>query len=242
MPAPETLPTFDDLPELAGLGLRHAWDVFGEGDVLGSINLVTPERVARAAASVTTGELVSLDLPLDVPDPPLFGRAPYEHVVIALSRNEMDDHLDGFYTQASTQWDSLNHVRCREHGYWGGRTQDPTAGDNGLGIHHWAEHGIAGRGLLVDVAGWLEGAGRAYDPLEAQTIAVADLQESMAAQGVVARGRRHPVHPDGVGRRLPAARRGGPEGLRGQGDLRRAARRRGHGPLPVERPPRRAVL
>ena len=122
----EHLPDYDDLPEIAGLGVRHAWDVFGEDDVLGSINLVTPERVARAAASVTTGELIPLDLPLDVPDPPLFGRRPYEHHVVALNRHEMDDHLDDFHPQGSTQWDALSHVRCREHGYWGGRTQDPT--------------------------------------------------------------------------------------------------------------------
>ena len=40
-----TLPDYDDLPEVPGLGVRHAWDVFGRDDVLGSINLVTPERV-----------------------------------------------------------------------------------------------------------------------------------------------------------------------------------------------------
>ena len=184
MPAPELLPSFDELPEIPGLGLRHAWGVFGEGDALGSVNLVTPERVARAAASVATGELVSLDLPLDVPDPPLFGRKAYSHVVVALNRNEMDDRLDGFHPQGSTQWDALNHVRCREHGYWGGRTSDPTAGRNGLGIDHWAQHGIAGRGVLVDVAGWHEGEGRAFDPLEPQPITVADLEAALASQGV----------------------------------------------------------
>ena len=132
------LPDYDALPEIEGLGLRHAWEVFGRDDVLGSINLVTPARVAAAAASVETGEIVSLDLPLDLPDPPLFGREPYEHHVRALNRHEMDDRLDSFHPQGSTQWDALSHVRCREHGYWGGRTQDPTDGPNGLGIHHWA--------------------------------------------------------------------------------------------------------
>jgi hypothetical protein len=179
------LPTYDELPEVPGLGLRHAWDVFGEDDVLGSINLVTPARVARAAASVTTGEMLSLDLPLNLPDPPLFGRKAYEHVVIALNRNEMDDHLDNFHPQGSTQWDALNHVRCREHGYWGGRTQDPTAGPNGLGIDHWAEHGIAGRGVLVDVAGWREREGRPLRPFDPEAISVADLAATLASENVV---------------------------------------------------------
>ncbi|MDZ7728229.1 MAG: hypothetical protein U5Q44_08535 [Dehalococcoidia bacterium] len=70
------LPDFDDLPQVPGLDLRHAWDVFGRDDALGSINLVTPERVARAAASVSTGKMYPLDLPLNLPSPPLFGRQP----------------------------------------------------------------------------------------------------------------------------------------------------------------------
>jgi len=178
------LPRFDELPYLPGLDLRHAWGVFGEDDALGSINLLTPDRVARAAAGVRSGDLFSLDLPLDLPDPPIFGRRPYRHVVVALNRNEMDDHVDDFHLQGSTQWDALNHVRCREHGYWGGRTQDPTVGPNGLGIHHWADHGIAGRGLLVDVAGWSARQGRPFHALKTKRISVSDLGATLADQGV----------------------------------------------------------
>ena len=54
------LPDYDELPEIEGLGVRHAWDVFGRDDVLGSINLITPSRVARAASSVSTGQMISL--------------------------------------------------------------------------------------------------------------------------------------------------------------------------------------
>ena len=159
MPAPVNLPDYDDLPEIEGLGVRHAWDVFGRHDVLGSIGLLTDERVAAAAGLVRSGRRVSLDLPLDLPSPPLFGRQPFEHVTFALSRNEMDDRVDNFHLQGSTQWDGLNHVRCREHGYWGGRTEDPLDAPNGLGVHHWTEHGIAGRGVLIDVGAWLSSQG-----------------------------------------------------------------------------------
>ncbi len=179
------LPDYDHLPEIVGLGMRHAWDVFGDDDTLGSINLVTPPRVIRAAALVKTGEMIPLDLPLNVPDPPLFGRRPYEHHIRALNRNEMDDHLDGFHPQGSTQWDALNHVRCREHGYWGGRTQDPTEGYNGLGVEHWAEHGIAGRGVLIDVEGWLTAANSDYDPLQPIAVTADIVRATIAAQGVV---------------------------------------------------------
>ena len=178
------LPRFDDLPEIPGLGLRHAWDVFGREDVLGSVNLLTPERVAAAAGNVRTGEVISLDLPLNLPDPPLFGRQAYRHEIFALNRNEMDDRVDNLHLQGSTQWDALGHVRCREHGYWGGRTTDPTEGPIDLGIDRWAEHGLAGRGVLVDVAGWAEAAGRPIDALTPTMIPAEDLAAALEAQGV----------------------------------------------------------
>ena len=178
------LPSYDELPELEGVGVRHAWDVWGRDDELGSINLVTPARVARAATSVRTGELVSLDLPLDLPNPPLFGRQAYPHGVFALNRNEMDARLDAFHPQASTQWDALSHVRCREHGYWGGRTQNPTEGPMGLGIDRWADHGIAGRGVLIDVAGWMQDQGRSWDAHQPVPVTTDDLQAVLEAEGV----------------------------------------------------------
>ena len=177
------LPSFDELPLLADLGLRHAWGVFGEGDRLGSVNLLTSERVLAAAGLVRTGETLSLDLPLDVPDPPLFGRRPFEHHVFPLNRHEMDDRLDGFHLQGSTQWDALSHVRCREHGFWGGRVHDPAPGRNDLGIEQWARHGIVGRGVLADVAGRAAAAGHAFDALAPHAITDRDLAAVLADQG-----------------------------------------------------------
>jgi kynurenine formamidase len=182
--AAHDLPAFDELPLIEGLGLRHAWGSFGEGDDLGSINLLTPERVLAGVAQVRSGETISLDLPLDLPNPPLFGRKPYHHEVFALSRNEMDDRLDGFHLQASTQWDALSHVRCREHGFWGGRTDNPSNDRNDLGIDRWAEHGIAGRGVLVDVAGHLAAEGRPLDPFAGTVIPLDDVEGALASQGV----------------------------------------------------------
>jgi kynurenine formamidase len=176
------LPRYDELPEVPGLGLRHAWDVYGPDDRLGSINLLDAPRVLAAVGLVRSGEVVSLDLPLDLPDPPLFGREPYRHHVFALNRNEMDDRLDNFHLQGSTQWDALGHVRCREHGFWGGRTADRTSDANDLGIEQWAEHGIVGRGVLVDVAGWAASVGRSLDALAGTEITAADLQAVLDAQ------------------------------------------------------------
>jgi kynurenine formamidase len=185
------LPRYDELPEVPGLGLRHAWDVFGADDRHGTVNLLDARRVLGAAALVRTGEVVSLDLPLDLPDPPLFGRQPYRHDVFALSRNEMDDRLDNFHLQGSTQWDALGHVRCREHGFWGGRTTDPTSDVNDLGIDQWAAHGMVGRGVLVDVAGWAAASGQPFDPLTPRAVTAADLQAVLDQQ-------RSPLEPGDI--------------------------------------------
>lgn len=179
------LPAFDDLPVLPKLGLRHAWGVFGEDDVLGTANLLTPDRVLAGTREVTTGAVIPLDLPVDQPDPPLFGRSLPQHTVIRLNGNEFDERLDGYYPQSSTQWDALAHVRCREFGFWGGRTHDPTEGGHELGIQALAEHGIVGRAVLADVERWAASTGRPLDALAPVTVSADDLQATLDHQGTV---------------------------------------------------------
>ena len=47
------VPPFRDLPTVGQTGEHHAWDVFGAGDQLGTVNLLTPERVKQAAALIS---------------------------------------------------------------------------------------------------------------------------------------------------------------------------------------------
>jgi hypothetical protein len=178
------LPAYDDLPLFDGLDVRHARGLFGADDRLGSINLLTPDVVAAAAREVRTGAMFPLDLPLDLPNPPLFGRQQYRHEVFALNRHEMDDRLHDFHPQASTQWDSLQHVRCREFGYWDGSTDDPSDESVSLGIEHWARHGIAGRGVLIDMADWMLRHRPDYDPLQARPIHAREIEAAIAEQGL----------------------------------------------------------
>lgn len=149
------IPSFDELPRLSGLDLAHAWGVFGADDDLGTVNLLTPARVRRAVQEVRTGEVINLDLPITEPSPPLYGRAPVEHRITALDRNARDDRVDALHPQGSTQWDGLRHLRCREYGFYGGITAEFEPGAGRLGMEHWARHGIAGRGVLLDVARYL---------------------------------------------------------------------------------------
>jgi kynurenine formamidase len=173
---------FEDLPVNGALGLRHAWDVLDHD--LGTLARLTPALVAAAAATVRHGDVFSLSLPVDVPDPPLFGREPIRHEIFALDRNNVDERLDAYYPQASSQWDGLRHVRARESGFFGGRTDDPRPGAGPLGIERWARRGIVGRGVLLDVERHRRESGTPFDPLGGEALTSDDLAATAGAQGV----------------------------------------------------------
>lgn len=148
-----TVPRYADLPVLIEEGdYRHAWDHFTTDDNLGCLGRIHDAERLSALETVTSGQTVNLSLPLTLPDPPMFGRKALEHTMWAPHRNGMDDRLDNFYPQASTQWDGFRHVRAREFGFFTGHQGnfDPTDGQ--LGIQHFAESGIIGRGVLVDLS------------------------------------------------------------------------------------------
>ncbi|HEX2171294.1 MAG TPA: cyclase family protein, partial [Dehalococcoidia bacterium] len=147
------VPRYEDLPLIEQTGERHAWDVFGREDNVGALNFVGPEQIIKAARLVRQGKVISLSLPLDLPNPPLAvgtSRRKYDHHVI-VTRGGRDDYVDQFYMQFSSQWDSLRHVRYREYGYWTGLQEEDLNSSERLGIHHWAERGIVGRGVLIDL-------------------------------------------------------------------------------------------
>jgi hypothetical protein len=149
------IPKFSELPELGDTGERHAWDVWGRRDNLGSLNRVGARQIVAASQLVRTGKIIPLTLPLNEPDPGLFPfRDSYTHEV-EVNRGGRDDKVDNFYLQFSSQWDGLRHVRFKEHGYWGGRSERDLDETGDLGIDKWAERGPMGRGVLIDVERYL---------------------------------------------------------------------------------------
>ena len=58
---PPELPSYDELPP-AEFGGRSGWWVFGPHDQLGTINLLTPDRAAAAAALVRSGRSFRLEV------------------------------------------------------------------------------------------------------------------------------------------------------------------------------------
>lgn len=163
-------PVYADLPD--GCAWEHL------DPALGSLALLTPERVAAAARLVKTGRRFGLDLPLDEPNPPFFGREPIQHHVFQLMDHVLDDRIDSFYPQGSTQWDGFGHYSHSERGYFMGRSAaDVQSG--APGVEAWAERGLAGRGVLLDVARFTEIAG------DSSFVVTPDLlDETAAAQGV----------------------------------------------------------
>jgi kynurenine formamidase len=144
-------PEYAKLPLVSeGSDYRHAWDFFGPGDNLGCLADLSGEARRRGIAEARDGAVVNLSLPLTEPGPPLFGRKPLRHVIFAAGRQGLDDRLDDFYPQGSTQWDGFRHIRAREGFFTGVPGDFAGPDDQRLGIGHWAQAGIIGRGVLLD--------------------------------------------------------------------------------------------
>ena len=178
--------TFAELPALS-TGERHTWDLFGREDELGCMNFIDRATIVAAAREIKTGQVVSLNLPLNEPQPQFWAdRAPMRHTHV-IRRNIRDDYVDGFQMQGSTQWDGLRHQRYREFGWFGGRTEAEL--DRGeLGIERWSERGIFGRGVLVDVAGYLSAREEPLAPDKRFGIDDSMLDAVLSAQGTELRG------------------------------------------------------
>jgi kynurenine formamidase len=183
---PQDLPRYRDLPVAPGKPPGSAWGLFGDDDAVGLLNLLTPERVIAAARLVERGAHFPLNWELELPAPPLYGRGAVRHTLFGRLAHHRDDVYDNFFPQASSQWDALCHVGHREHGFYNGLPAPTQTGrpDDKLGIHVWARRGIAGRGVLLDVARHFERTDR--PPLGGSTyrLTVAELEEVREAQGV----------------------------------------------------------
>jgi Putative cyclase len=178
------LPSYKELPKIPGLDVGHSWGVFGDSDELGTLNLLDDATVLAALREARTGERVGITLEMSAIDPPLYGRSQLEHVLTQTDRNTWDDRLDAFFPQGSTQWDGFRHVRCREFGFYGGVTENPSAMGTRLGVEHWAERGIVARGVLLDVERYLLSQDVKYDPMALTTIDASLLEDIVQFQEV----------------------------------------------------------
>ena len=177
------LPDYDELPRRAGL--PASWGLWGDDDVFGCLNLLTPERVVEAAGLIRRGAVFALNWDMRKPDPPMFGRARFDHEVTGgPDTTGHDDVLHGWNTQSSSQWDGFRHIRnhaALDAGLGTGHYNGVADEDHGM--HHWASRGLAGRAVLCDIGRWREASGRPLRFAESDPIEPEEIGECLAAQG-----------------------------------------------------------
>lgn len=185
-------------PNIADLldGFPSNWGRWGSDDELGALNYLTSDRVLRGIEAVEHGEVFALGTPLDHPggDPVATGVTPPEHDTTLDVGDVRDgsvdpDELSGMAYSAdtismpvhgvTTHVDAPGHVWYEDELYNGFDAATTEGGLDRCGIEQAGDHGIVGRGVLLDVAGH-----RGVDHLgRGERISVAELRACADAQG-----------------------------------------------------------
>ena len=175
------------------------WGRWGKADERGTLNLITPEVVKRAAACVRTGRVFSLGLAFGADGPQsgtVVGRFNPQHYMTAIGAPfgapggfHYSDDVICMPLQCATQWDSLAHVHYDGLLYNGVPAAEAlsAAGAAKNGIDKLAVDGIVSRGVLLDLPR-LKGLGRLAP---STVITPADLDAAVAKQRVA-------IHPGDI--------------------------------------------
>ena len=185
------------MEDIKALGRRLSnWGRWGANDRLGTLNHITPERIAAAARLATTGKVFALGIPLDRNGPqsgtrqrfnPIHamfrdgGDAPKtpDEVKAAEGYGGSDDWIV-MPLQCVTQWDSLAHIFYEGKMYNGYDATLVTSSGAAKNSIFKTKDKIVGRGVLLDVA--KHKGVRALEP--GYAITVADLEATAAAERV----------------------------------------------------------
>jgi kynurenine formamidase len=140
------------------------WGRWGADDERGTLNLITPEVVKRAAGCVRRGRVFNLGLAFgaDGPQPGVGVRFNPLHYMSAVAQPIGGGSLACCYSddvvhmplQCATQWDALAHVHYEGQLYNGFRADEVLTASGALrgAIDKAAVDGIVSRGVLLDVA------------------------------------------------------------------------------------------
>ncbi|KIK58412.1 hypothetical protein GYMLUDRAFT_45305 [Collybiopsis luxurians FD-317 M1] len=187
-------PTYDELPLHPSFPTKAAWGVWGPDDEFGALNHIRPATIRAAKDEIKEGIAINLNLELDIPNPPLVPTRPaIVHAFIPFEGYQ-DDVLT-LNTQVSTQFDGLRHYPYSTNGsrdtyqfYNDLITFDdifsPGASVKTLGIQNAAQKGIAGRGVLLDWAGWKESRNETFDVFSPTAITASELDQVAIWQGL----------------------------------------------------------
>jgi kynurenine formamidase len=138
------------------------WGRWGSDDELGTVNLITPDIVKRAAACVLTGKTFALGLPLSE-DGPQIGAIPgrinpvhrMTQVNTAFFEDpdaiRFSDDVVEMGLQCATHWDALSHASYKSVLY-NGFPADSITEDGATRCSIDRVQRLVGRGVLLDVA------------------------------------------------------------------------------------------
>jgi kynurenine formamidase len=171
------------------------WGRWGEDDEIGCLNFLTPEEVLRGIASVTSGKVFTLCVPIGNPggDPVWPGRSGAVRIntqdkshYLAGKKQPLpggleyaDDYITAFL-QGSSQYDALGHTWYGDEIYNGYNALTTTGAMEKAGVDKIAKRGVVGRGVLIDMARH-----RDKDALESgETFSHEDLEAAAEKQGV----------------------------------------------------------
>lgn len=122
------------------------------------------------------------------PEVPAFARETFEHEIKTLAENIAYDDTYKLNTQSSTQWDGFRHIAWIPTNSFYNNTQASDivgpAANHRCSINHWSDHGIAGRGVLLDYSSYCEKKGVAFNPYEAERISYIELEACGKDQGI----------------------------------------------------------
>jgi len=180
------LPKYAELLTRSDAPPGSTWGLFGPGDQIGTLNLISKDARIAAARAIETGEAFSLDLRSDAIATSLAPtRRPLSHHIFQRNAFHRDEWLDSVFTQYGSQIDGLRHIGHPDYGFYNG--YDPAAFEPGteqLGIHQFSRAGIAGRGVLIDIARYMESRGQSIDHEAGQAIPIEIVEAARVAQGV----------------------------------------------------------
>ena len=143
------------------------WGRWGANDELGSINFLTSAEVLRGAKSIRSGKVFTLGVPVarKEGDPIYPGRGQpvktmnmdkgfyiNDQAPLFPGGLEYADDVIFMYVQGTTQYDALGHVWYGEKLYNGYDAKTTIGGLKKCSIQPIAEHGVVGRGVMLDVA------------------------------------------------------------------------------------------
>ncbi|KAJ5152522.1 putative cyclase [Penicillium capsulatum] len=173
------LPTLKQLRETNPPAVHPdtAW-IWGPEDEIGRLNLLTEPRIKETALKeITTGTVISLNWDINLPEFPAFGRPPCRTNILPNPSSDVvfEDTLS-MNTQSGSQWDGFRHFgHMIKKVFYNNLTHDEVLKGDHCGIHALADHGIVGRGVLLDYYHYAQEVGKCYDPFSSHAISLREL-------------------------------------------------------------------